>query len=867
MRTVALWSGIPTMRREAFILGVAAALGGLALALPNGVPSYLVGFALLWLLPGLAWTGFLGEAGFDRWERAVVGLGLGFVVSPLVTLVLSYLPGPVSELALVLAIVACSGLPLAARGAIRRRANSGTGAMPEVGRHGGVPQAGRLSSANALRSAWHSGWVLLALAVVIAAGLRLVDLGYSEFQGDEAAVVLRAAEAMEGDESAVFAHKKGPAELTTVMAAWRLGGFINEWMARLPFSWSSLVGVVAVFLLCRRLGWPKAGGIAACLLAINGYFVGFGRIVQYQSLVFALGSLGLLCAFVYSSSGRRGALAVAGLLFAGAILAHYDALLVLPAAALIIAARLRRESPGLLAALSAVGALLAVCAGVVAVFYVPFSASPYVGHTSSYLAGRIGGDGLFVNNLPQSLELSCLYNTPYLLIVMALAGGAELLATWARWGRGGIGVALCLALFGAATLVWPDWCAVGEVQLAWLPVAFLLAGAALAPGLRAGVRALWVWLAAPALLYLYLVAQPLTHVHTLFPAWAALCGIGAARLGSALAGRSRLAFAAVSVIAALVYVVSALYAVMAFVDYAPEYVRTYPAHKSSLYWMPYGEVPEEGLFGFPHRAGWKAVGCLIDTGQLSGSYDSNEEAEITDYYTRRALRLSCASPDFYFIAERVQDEVDVRWDEVEAEYDELAAVNVLGERRITVFSRNPGDAVDIHDAADCAAGFDRRTTADRLAKPAEVAPAEGVGDGYVASGAFLDSLARLLQYRVDASHAAPGGYVELSLVWEPLESTAVDYHVFTHLHDGSEMWGQLDGQPVCGNLPTSDWRSGRLVLDAYRIPIREDAPPGTIPLRIGMYDFATMARLPAFDSEGAQIGDSIPLGDVVIEAR
>ena len=119
---------------------------------------------------------------------------------------------------------------------------------------------------------------------------------------------------------------------------------------------------------------------------------------------------------------------------------------------------------------------------------------------------------------------------------------------------------------------------------------------------------------------------------------------------------------------------------------------------------------------------------------------------------------------------------------------------------------------------------------------------------------------------MDAHRAVPGGYVELILLWQVLQPAPVDYHVFTHLHDGEMMRGQLDGQPVCGNFPASLWQPGQYVVDPYRIPISEDASLGSVPLTIGMYDFVTMQRLPVFASDGSLTGDQVYLADIEISA-
>jgi hypothetical protein len=53
-----------------------------------------------------------------------------------------------------------------------------------------------------------SGWLWLVPLLALAAGLRGLNLNYSEFQGDEAIVMLSAARALQGDDSIVFHLKK-----------------------------------------------------------------------------------------------------------------------------------------------------------------------------------------------------------------------------------------------------------------------------------------------------------------------------------------------------------------------------------------------------------------------------------------------------------------------------------------------------------------------------------------------------------------------------------------------------------------------------------------------------------------------------------
>jgi hypothetical protein len=232
------------------------------------------------------------------------------------------------------------------------------------------------------------------------------------------------------------------------------------------------------------------------------------------------------------------------------------------------------------------------------------------------------------------------------------------------------------------------------------------------------------------------------------------------------------------------------------------------------------------------------------------------------------------------IALDVQDEASVRVDQIQSEYQPAIRVTVEGQPKLVIYERagaeplreppdlcqtDTGSSATVCPIESLAGLFDRGTTPDRVASLApEVKvpmPGKPADQEYIVGG-----FARLLGYRVKAGQAFPGGYVDLTLVWEVLSPPATDYTVFTHLSDGLAMRGQLDGQPVCGSRPTTSWQTGEIIVDPYRIPIRDDAPLETIPLTVGMYDGQTGERLPVVTSEGVAVGDSLPLAGVVVRA-
>jgi mannosyltransferase len=89
---------------------------------------------------------------------------------------------------------------------------------------------------------------------------------------------------------------------------------------------------------------------------------------------------------------------------------------------------------------------------------------------------------------------------------------------------------------------------------------------------------------------------------------------------------------------------------------------------------------------------------------------------------------------------------------------------------------------------------------------------------------------------VDRLDVRSGEEVQLTLYWQAESRLEQDYIVFAHLLDPTGwLRGQQDNQPRQGTLPTRAWTAGDWVIDAYRIPLATDAPPGAYALEVGMY--------------------------------
>jgi hypothetical protein len=69
--------------------------------------------------------------------------------------------------------------------------------------------------------------------------------------------------------------------------------------------------------------------------------------------------------------------------------------------------------------------------------------------------------------------------------------------------------------------------------------------------------------------------------------------------------------------------------------------------------------------------------------------------------------------------------------------------------------------------------------------------------------------------------------------------------------------------PRYNTFPTTDWPLVERIDDAHIVPLSTDLPPGEYTVALGMYDWATGVRLPAY----TRSGESLPEDTVILEER
>lgn len=859
-------------------------LANATLLFPNGSNLRIFGALLLLCgLPGLSWAIWLYPKQ-SRLQQFVIGASLSYTITCLIGLLLHYLNGPIPTWPILVILNSAAILPWLL-GYKTFSTHSIKGLAPK-----------KLNE-------WVKHWWLFGLILLIALFLRLFNLGYSEFQGDEALAMLTAAEAIIGHEDALFLRSKGPAEVLLPLMIWQLTGTITETTARLPFTISAMFAIVTIYLLGLTLAqkqWPdqptsaqQIGLLAMGLFSINGFMVAFGRIVQYQALVVWMSSLAFLLIIYWRKSSQKRLVFMAGLCLGTGLLAHYDAILVVPAILWLFiyptAKQTLQRSSKLAVLKSARFALLSSIHNIPTIFifisgmlltalpfYLPYSLDPQANRAGAYVGDRIGNE--LRNNLPDFFHFNSFYSSFYYIVLTTI-----LVFGWLIWliyrhhdkhiqtnslipsHKLWPFIALIIGIGIVGTIWFPTTLQTIWIDGSVLPFAWLFLLAFLILPVFSLEQALLIWLAVPFLGYNFIVALGLTHIYTIVPAWSLIASLSLYQLHRTFDNItspipypiSYISYSLLPTCYALLLFLSTIFLTNTFLRTDIQYWQDYPAGNLNLFWSPYTEPPEAGFFGFVHRAGWKAVGHMITTGEFAGDYNSNEEPDVTTWYTRGAPRSCDEMAEFYFIADDLIDPVDVPNDTLEQNYTNAGQFIVPNGKTMLIKQRLP-TTLNLGQIKDetLAHQFDAAAFPSAFARSI---------DDVIPLGINFSQQIKLTGYNLDDRRAYPNGRIALTLYWQALTSLSQSYHIFAQLiSDEHGMVAQVDGIPVCWTYPTNLWRPGQIIADQQSINLPPDLPPSKYRIEVGIYHPETGTRLDWLDIAGNPGGVSVVITEVSI---
>jgi 4-amino-4-deoxy-L-arabinose transferase-like glycosyltransferase len=826
--------------------------------------------ALAFILPGWAWLPYLNWFHTsDRLERIVLVGSFSSLFSALALFITVLLPGSFNELSVLITLNAVILAGLLSQLILSYPLK--TQALPPhlptstwAGSFRPPPQFFRLPGIS------KTSLILLAI-FIIAACLRLPRLSYAEFHEDELENMRLIVAAYRGEEYAPFLDSKGPIHWLLPAALWYLNGWLTEGVVRSPFALASLLLIPLIFSLGRRMsgGRDSIGLLAAGFVAVNGFFVAYARFIENQSLIVLWGALAVWLAYRYYTEDRYQFLLWLAFTLAIGLIAHPDVLLYLPVFAFIIGFKLyhnrsawRSQWPWLL------GASL-IFVGLSGLFYVPYLTDPDIGAVGQYFAEERIGQSLLYNRVYNLFDQDKLYSTHYHAPLLVLFLTWLLLRLFGQWGWRGWSLFGLLALAIISTVALPHLWLVRGLTFAFIPYALLTLILLFLPKTPLETKILFLWFSAPLGALLFLAKDAADHIQIAYPAWALLAAFGLANLWHYL-GHSTL-FAPISRTALRVAIVATLalagvliliYQYLAFLAPVTVYWQVKSDSESnptSIYNRLYGSIPRpRKIFSNPRLGGWKAVGYLWETGQLSGDFRSINESFATPiWYTFQTPRSCYNDPQHYWVQRDWQG-----WPEEEADlagqgYTLTRVVFVDQHPKLHLYEKNappgPPETLDLEAY---------RHKFDLLATPARFASEEDVTRP--ASFNFGD---KLLLRGYDLPQAVRRNQLlPVTVYWEGLAPMEIRYRAFVHLVDSQEVrWGQQDDDPAC-RLLTTDIRPGQRASRQFRVPVDPAAPPGEYKLILGVYQPETMERLAIWDNLASQSpGDYVVLGQVKIE--
>ncbi len=715
-------------------------------------------------------------------------------------------------------------------------------------------------------------WLVAGLTG-LAAVFRMLWLGSAEFQGDEARAIVMATHLLDGDDSVLMMHRKGPVEVLLPAVPLILTAQISEWGARLPFALAGVAAVPGLYVLLRRmLGGRVAqvgAGVAAGLLAVDGLLIGFSRIVQYPIIIILMSVCSVMLAWQFYRGTRYSqvALVLAATFAAVAMLSHYDGIYLVPVlAGLVLAGGWRHWRRDVRAWARGLAAPALVGVVLVAGFYIPFFTHENFSRTLYYLNTRVASEYaplLLFYHAPHHFERISFYGTRILAlipVVLLTMGVLRWLAAyaptrWAAWLTGGLWL---LGVLLPGLFILPDGNHLAVVALA--PALLLLL---LAPRTPAALRVLLLWFGVPFVVYAFFIADPRNHFYNVNTAMWLLCGVVVGQVWHAPQRFAPMLRApawvrpAVVGMAGLALAVVLPYLYIAFLQQKPEYERSFPQFRPPIYaWLTGERVP--GIFGFPHRDGWKVVGNLYEQGVLDGAYLTNQRERIGIWYTRG--EATCGpEPDYYLLASWDGDRIEAMPpafapDDPDA-YTQQSCVVVDGMRLLRLYGREP--IADLPPflalTSDEIAAYDARRLQATPVRSALKAPFPQ----HAHAAAWGNGLS-LVGYDLPRPTLAPGQRGDLTLYWDAEEPPRYDYEPRVAVYDQQ---GNRVGTatPYCQPPAAREWLTTDTNTLHYRL--QGDAPlaPGTYTLRLTLHDPTTDQPLPLPDG-----GDSVTLTTITV---
>lgn len=423
---------------------------------------------------------------------------------------------------------------------------------------------------------------ILFLLILCAAFLRLVNLGYSDYQGDET----QALYITKGQTFSQFllSQRRAPGQFIVTMLVRGLSkNYSSEFITRLPFALFSIFSCYVFFIFVKKLLNEKVAIYSLIFFVTNGLFLALTRIVQYQSLVMFLMLLVLYQLLLLSENNKIKHLYIAGILWGVSFLVHSDSVYFFPMALFLVLEWVKKSKMGFKYTVKKMALPVIVGIIIMLIFYGPYLLN-LPSDALNYWKGRIEGthqanvvnSSRYLFEVYQPIYSSHLYIFASLIGVFALIRSKKLISLNRRLGL-----------------------------IFWFLFSFLFME--------------------------FAVEVPGTHIYTYVIPATILMGVFFGYLDDFVFHRVKklLPVFYFGIIVMFLFLFFQSFAI--FVDHKSEY--PWQEEKFLVWKFPIlNPVFKLSLFGFPYNRNWEGISDYITTDNRSFYYTTNEKKSLPRYY-------------------------------------------------------------------------------------------------------------------------------------------------------------------------------------------------------------------------------------------
>ena len=431
--------------------------------------------------------------------------------------------------------------------------------------------------------------------------LRFINLGYSDYQGDEIKAFFLPTTGQRATEF-LLDQRKGPVQfLITAFLKIFNPSYDNQLLMRLPFALAGTLAVYFFYKLVKIHFGKKIAFYSAFFIATNGFFIAFSRIVQYQSFVIFFAILALYCFTLAITKEKwiiRG-IYLGFIFWSLSILSHYDGVFIAPFALFILSKwykeiniEKKKKQTHFAGAILSGGLLLAL-------FYIPFILSISQA-TKDYWLGRLEGVG---GKISSSRYLFSVYQPIYVLHIYTI-----------------------LSILGIIKSLMFK---------------------------KTNLLAVLLWFLLPFSFMELLVEVPGTHIFNYLLPLTVIMGFGINFIEDFL--KRFLGWFKTNALLIpgifIIFVFLFLQASAIFLDHSREY--PWESEQFLLWEFPKPTpIFHLSMFGFPYFRHWEAIGEVVRTTENNGYYSTNERSTISRYYI--PLKKSSDDAGFFILIKNPQ---------------------------------------------------------------------------------------------------------------------------------------------------------------------------------------------------------------------